>query len=439
MALVLRNELVGNREQHALAGYGMEGRAVYDYLKDRPDVDITILDENPVDIPDHVDHQFGPTVFNNVLEYDVVWRTAGLNPKKLRTSGTMWSMTREFLAQCPAPIIGVTGSKGKGTTASVLHQILTHHGYTSHLLGNIGVPALSVLPTIKSEDVVVFELSSFQLWDVTESPTIAVILMIEPDHLDVHADMDEYVQAKSNIARWQSETDITISHPDNKFTAQAARPGIGRKLHYLDDQTGHERGGSLWYGETEIMPIANLPLPGTHNIENVAAAVTAAWQFGAQDPLQIAAGIKAFHGLPHRLQVVAEKNGIRYVDDSIATTPTAARAGITSFNGPKVIILGGSSKGADYDSLAQAVSDEAVVHALLIGDTAPDISAALQRVGYSAHTSLTTGDMETIIAKAETYLPDGGTILLSPGCASFGLFTNYVDRGEKFAVAAQAR
>ncbi|HEX9594532.1 MAG TPA: Mur ligase family protein, partial [Candidatus Saccharimonadales bacterium] len=200
-------------EQHlraAIAGFDMEGRATYEYLSLRPGVDITVLDERDVDVPSGVTKITGPDVFSSKLDFDQVWRTPGLSPFKLQTDGEVTSGTIAFFNLCPAPIIGVTGTKGKGTTASLIAAILEESKKTVHLVGNIGQPALSVLPDIKPEDIVVFELSSFQLWDIKSSPQVAVVLMIEPDHLDVHKDLADYLQAKSNIARWQGPDDKVI-------------------------------------------------------------------------------------------------------------------------------------------------------------------------------------------------------------------------------------
>lgn len=420
----------GQLRRVAIAGFDVEGKATYDYLKDQPDVAITILDEKPVAVPPGVAANLGKQVFDGILDFDEIWRTPGLAPRRLHTSGEVTSGTIEFFKRCPAPIIGITGSKGKGTTATLTANILERSGQTVHLVGNIGQPALRKLPVVKSRDVVVFELSSFQLWDLAASPQVAVVVMVEPDHLDVHASLSEYLTAKSNIARWQSTDDVVIFAGDNELSQKVASPGLGRKLPLMSPPAAWLKDDWLMMDNAAICSVSDFGLPGVHNHLNIAAAVTAAWQF-AQDPSAAASAIKEFKGLPHRLQLIATKNKLSFVDDSISTTPSAAIAAIKAFPGPKAIILGGSDKGANFDELAVELSAQDGAKAVLVGQTAPKIQQALDKAGFKDYDRV-AGGMSEIVQAAIKMLGGAGTVLLSPACASFDMFKDYQDRAEKF-------
>lgn len=425
-----------DRQQVAIAGFDVEGQATYRYLKTRGEVDLTILDEREVKVPEGVAAKLGPEVFNQRLEFDQIWRTPGLAPRKLNTEAEITSGTKEFFARCPAPIIGVTGSKGKGTTASLIHSIFTQAGRRSHLVGNIGQPALDVLPTIKAEDVVVYELSSFQLWDLERSPGVAVVLMVEPEHLDVHSDLDDYVKAKQNIARWQSPDDLVIHHPTNQLSLRVAKVGLGRKAAFLTADAAYIENDKLLINEQFICTTDEFGLLGPHNHENIAAAVSAAWQF-VDDVKATVQAVKTFKGLEHRLQIIAETGGVTYIDDSIATTPSASQAAIAAFDRPKLVILGGSDKGSSYDELAATIAgDSTVKQVLLMGDTADQLAQSLDRAGFNNYEKI-SGDMDSIVNRASTLAAAGDVVLLSPACASFDRYRNYQDRAEQFIDAVK--
>lgn len=400
----------------AIAGFGVEGKANYEHWRERGEV--TIVDERDSldDAPDGVATILGREAFGKLDGFDLVVRTAGLAPRKITTDGKIWSATNEFFANCPAPIIGVTGTKGKGTTCSLIASILRAAGRTVHLVGNIGQPALDVLADITPDDIVVYELSSFQLWDLEKSPHIAVVLPIEPDHLDVHADMDEYVAAKAHIATHQTPDDVVIYHQSNRFAQHIAQQSAGELVAYpfaIDEFVG------------------SLRIPGPHNIENAAAAIAVARRY-AIDEAAIKQGLNSFSGLPHRLKFVAEKNGVAYYDDSIATTPGSTIAAIDSFTQPKVLILGGSSKGADYTDVVElaAATDTKVI---AIGQTGADIAALCPKLGVIVQR--VEGDMSQVVEAADEIAHDGDVVILSPASASFDQYRNYADRGDQFIAA----
>lgn len=422
----------------AIAGYGVEGRSNYDYFKDKGFV--TIVDERSrlEDVPLNVATITGAGTFSRLQDFDIVVRTAGLAPRKIVTNGRIWSASNEFFAQCPALIIGVTGTKGKGTTCSLIASLLRAGGHTVHLVGNIGLPALSILPQIQPDDIVVYELSSFQLWDLEYSPHVAVVLMIEPDHLDIHADMDEYVNAKANIRRHQHPDDICWYNASNQYskiiadsssegrTAPFGVSGVNGSV-YIEN-------GVFWIGEQEICSTDAVVLPGKHNLENACAAISAALPY-MHEMSAVEAGLRSFTGLPHRLKYVREVNGVRYYDDSIATTPGSALAAIRSFEQPKMLILGGRWKHAEYNDLIEQCAATGT-KIIAIGETREMIQKLAEF--YKADCiSLSTKSMNEIVYKAAQNAEPGSVVMLSPAASSFDMFKDYQDRGKQFVKAVE--
>lgn len=421
----------------AIAGYGIEGKANLEYWRALGH-DITVVDERHElsDLSPDVPSILGPGSFENLSDFDMVVRTAGLAPTRIKTNGVIWSATNEFFEKCPADIIGVTGTKGKGTTASLIASILRAAGKTVHLVGNIGVPALEVLPQIQQQDIVVYELSSFQLWDIKKSPHIAVVLMIEPDHLDVHANLKDYIDAKANIIRYQSTEDTAIYLSSaSSYTEGIVEVSKGQKIPYPDQRYAHVVDADFWYGEQYLCPIDVLKLPGKHNVENTCAAITAIYRY-TQDADAIAEGIQTFEGLPHRLKLVDEFTGVRYYDDSISTTPGSAMAAIDSFEEPKLLILGGKDKGSDYSELISRCKST-TTHVLSIGANGQSIAELCKQNGVTV-TELSGKNMGEIVQTAASLAVPGNVVVLSPAAASFDMFKSYSDRGDHFVAAVKA-
>lgn len=422
----------------AIAGYGLEGESNYRYWAADPNNSVTIADQKQPDrtVPAGAPTIIGEDAMEKLGDFDMVIRSAGLAPRKIKTNGKIWSATNEFFAKCPAVIIGITGSKGKGTTASLVASILTEVDKKVWLLGNIGTPSLDVLGQIKSDDIVVYELSSFQLWDLVKSPHIAVVLFIEQEHLDVHIDMAEYIDAKVNITKYQTTDDILIYNRSNQYAKSIADDSRAMLVGYTDAKTAHIENECFYYGEQKICSINSLQIIGKHNFDNACAAIDAIWGI-TKDIEAIERGLRAFTGLPHRLQFVREVDGVKYYDDSIATTPSSAIAALKSFDGSKVIILGGSSKGSDFTDLAQELTRQDV-QAILIGDEAEKIASACRMAGFSNFEIMDGPTATKIVERARALSKPGSVVLLSPASASFGLFKNYVDRGDQFEAAVKA-
>lgn len=417
----------------AIAGFGLEGISNFNYWS-KLGADITIFDEKQPtqEVPAGVSIVVGQDTFTKINGFDLVIRTAGLRPDKIKTDDRVWSSTNEFFEKCPAPIIGVTGTKGKGTTASLIAQMLSNDEKNVHLLGNIGVPALDILPTIKSDDIVVFELSSFQLWDLTRSPETAVVLMIEPEHQDVHSSMEEYVNAKSNIAKFQTEDDLIIYHPNNPFSAKVAENSKARKMQYMKPSGAYVIGGQIVIGDIAVALSQEVGLIGEHNLENICAAITAAWRY-TKNITAIQSAIKTFKGLPNRLEFVKEVRGVKFYNDSYSSAPGATIAAIKSFSEPEVLICGGFDRGLDYSELALSISlQKNIKKVLLMGQTKTSIADHLAKVGFLNFELLDGNDFKGFIQIAKDAAEPGDIVVLSPGCASFDMFKDFNDRGNQF-------
>ena len=422
----------------AIAGYGQEGKSSYKYWSADPKNELTVFDENKIDQmePDGVFAIIGSDAFSQLNGYDLVIRTAGLAPSKIVTDGKIWSATNEFFAKCPAPIIGVTGTKGKGTTASLIASIFEAAGKKVWLLGNIGTPSLDALGEIKADDIVVYELSSFQLWDLESSPHIAVVLLIEPDHLNVHTDFGDYVDAKSNIRRFQKSGDLCVFNPANELSLQIANVSSeGKAVRYAvpDDGGVYVKEDAFYENEHKICSIDALQLIGNHNVENACAALTVARFYKLTDT-DIESGLRKFQGLPHRIEFIREIDGVKYYNDSFSSAPSATIAAIKSFEQPEILILGGIDKGADFSELADAIANQNNIKSVIImGEIRHKLAETIKQVSPSLQvetTDLTT--LQPIIELAKSYARSGDVVVMSPGCASFDMFINFYDRGNQF-------
>lgn len=423
----------------AIAGYGAEGKANYRYYKALGHT-LTIVDEREAvdDLPLDAAVNLGPTALDDLRQFDIVIRTPSLPPSKLATAKKIWSGTNEFFARCPAPIIGVTGTKGKGTTCSLVAAILKNTGKTVHLVGNIGLPALEVLDKVQKGDIVIYELSSFQLWDTEISPHIAVVLMVEPDHLNVHADFDDYVRAKANIARHQQPNDVVIYHPTDPRSARIAHESVAEhKQRYLTPEAAYVDSKNIIIAQQIICPTSEVGLMGEYNLQNVCAAISACWWI-THDREAIAQAARDFKGLEHHLEFVAKKQGVLYYNDSFSSAPTATMGAITAFKTPIILIIGGYDKGVDFAPLAQKIqANEHIKHVLAIGAVRKRLGAALKQAGFHKFELLDAQDMSTIVKRAVSIAQAGDVVLLSPGCASFDMFKNFSQRGQLFQQAVK--
>ncbi|MCW1908790.1 MAG: UDP-N-acetylmuramoyl-L-alanine--D-glutamate ligase [Candidatus Saccharibacteria bacterium] len=427
----------------AIVGYGVEGVASAKHWQ-ALGAHVTICDQSEaLELPSEYHRQLGTAYLNSLDQFDIIVRSAGIHPRLILAENPgvkdkITTSVQEFFEKCPSKnTIGVTGTKGKGTTSTLIAKMLEKSGKKVHLGGNIGIAPLELLPGIQADDYVVLELSSFQLEDFKgPSPHIAVCVMVAPEHLNWHADMDEYLAAKSQLFAHQSSDDTAIYFEDDEFSTAIAAHSPGKRIPYYQLPGALVDNDTITIDGTTICSVDDVALKGRHNWQNICAAVTAVWQV-TKDQAAIASVISSFTGLEHRLELVRTLQGVSYYDDSFATTPETATAALEAFSEPKVVILGGSDKGVSLEPLAEAVTTNNVKHVLAIGDMGPVIADYLRQRNYTAITEgLTT--MVDMVQAAQKLAKDGDVVLLSTGCASFGLFKDYKDRGNQFKAAVQA-
>ena len=441
----------------ALLGLGVENQALGRWLAARGlafavcDADPARRLEGPPWKEAVREWRLGPGCFDRLDDFDLLFRSPGIPARRpeldrARLKGAaLSSQTDLFLQLCPAPVVGVTGTKGKGTTASLLDSILRQAPGLSHRLGgNIGVPPIGFLDDLTAAEVVVLELSSFQLQDLDRSPGGAVVLPVTRDHLDYHADRREYVEAKASICSRQAAGGWVVSSADDATAGEIAARSPGRAFGFRaggpleGDGCWSEAGEIRWRegGRVETLAsVGDLRLRGRHNLANACAAAAAARLCGAP-AAAVGPGLSALEGLPHRLEEVGERGGILFVNDSLATTPEAAAAGLEAYAGrPVVLIAGGSSKSARFESLGAAIARSAAA-LVTLGEEGAAIAAAARAAGFRGPVAGDCASMEAAVQRAAELAAAGGVVLLSPGCASFGMFTGYAARGEAFRAAA---
>ena len=376
------------------------------------------------------------------LEVTLILRTPGMKPylpefEQARRRGIPVTSEMElFLQFCPAPVYAVTGSDGKTTTTTVIAGLLKAAGKTVHVGGNIGRPLLPELDTVQPQDAVVVELSSFQLTGMTQSPHVAVVTNIAPNHLDWHTDMQEYVDAKRNLIAYQTAADRAVLNADNAYTAAFAAEAPG-DTYTFSRRAPQQKGawlndhGDLCYtagGKTTVvMQASDIKIPGVHNIENYLAAIAAVWS--EVPPAVIRAFAQEFGGVAHRCELVRTLHGVRYYNDSIGSSPSRTIAGLEAFDRPVILIAGGYDKHIPYAPLGP-VAARTVKTAILLGATADAIEASIR--ACSDLPIVRVNSMEQAVETAHKLATDGDIVFLSPASASFDMYKNFEQRGEHF-------
>lgn len=401
----------------AILGYGKEGKAAERYFGRRGD-EVKIFDNFTEAELDKIDFS----------EFDMVLRSPSVRPRE-----GFSSVTRYFFEHVKVPIIGVTGTKGKGTTCSLIAAILRALGRKVYLVGNIGNPAIDVLDEIRAGDAVVYEMSSFQLWDLEKSPEVAVVLRIEADHLNVHRDFEDYVGAKGHIAKFQKPEDKLVYFRDNEWSAGIA------KLSRAERKEAYP----LTEKSAELKELlAALAVPGEHNKENAEAALLAVAEYlgvGLDELVRenydaIKTALAGFKGLPHHIEFVRELDGVEYYDDSFSASYPSLEVAVKAFAGrPVVLIAGGKDRGLDLTPIKKAIfGAENLAKVMLMGETSKKLAENEDESKYILVSSLAEAVEK---ARAEAELIDADrrpVVLLSPGAASFDMFKDFYDRGEQF-------
>jgi UDP-N-acetylmuramoylalanine--D-glutamate ligase len=418
----------------AILGFGKEGQSAYRYF-DKPENEIFIHDNNlDVELPEDVESVLGEDAFINLdsYKYDLLVRSPGLRLSEETISTQITTPTNEFFKACKAEIIGVTGTKGKGTTCTLISEILIETGRKVHLLGNIGAPALDELDSIDKDDLVVYEMSSFQLFDIQKSPHVAVCLMVTEDHLDWHKDLNEYHEAKRNIFSHQNSSDVAVYFAGNEVSKDLASSSkASTKYSYGQSGDVYVKDDKIFAFNKLIADTEIIKLPGRHNLENICAAIAAVWVY-TQDDKAIQKVLSTFIGLPYHIEHISSKDGIDYYNDSFSTNPSAAIAAVESFDRPQVLFLGGFDKNVNFNILAEVIKKHKMRQIITFAQTGARIKDVLTDHGIENVEFIDSDDFETIIKSGIKYVKSGDVVVFSPACASFGMFTDYKSRGEKF-------
>ena len=433
----------------AVIGVGVSNRPLIALLLSHG-ADVTACDRKP-DLGEYGDElrqkgcqlQLGDGYLDGLTQ-DVIFRTPGVRPDlpqfaaAVERGARLTSEMEAFFEVCPCPKIAVTGSDGKTTTTTIIAKLLEAAGKRVHLGGNIGRPLLSDTPDIRPDDIAVLELSSFQLMTMDKSPEIAVVTNISPNHLDVHKDYAEYISAKENIFTHQNASNLAVFNADNAVTLEESSRAPGRVR--LFSRRGEVPDGIFLRGqdivsrhdgqERVVMTAADIRLPGVHNVENYMAAVAAVDGLVLDEIIRSFA--REFAGVEHRIELFRTRNGVRWYNDSIASSPSRTIAGLRSFPEKVILIAGGKDKGISYKELGPVVNDH-VKYLILCGATAGVIRESVEAAeNYDGLPIVEVPDYPSAVRTADSAAKPGDVVILSPASTSFDRFANFMERGNVF-------
>lgn len=439
----------------AIIGLGISNIPLIDYLHNLG-TKIMLFNNKPIDTLGNsvldkiyeykIEYSFGENYLSKLKGFDVIFRTPSCRPdlpeiqEEIERGAILTSEIELVLKLSPGKTIGITGSDGKTTTTSLIYEILKEENLNCYLGGNIGIPLFTKIAEMKPEDYIVLELSSFQLMNMDVSPDIAVVTNVTPNHLDIHKSYEEYIEAKANIFRYQGENNLLILNYDNETTRKFAKASKSKVIYFSSKQK-LDNGLILDNGiikecenglRRHIINTKNIKLRGIHNSENICAAIAATSKIVSIES-QIRA-ISKFTGVNHRLEFVKEINGAKWYNDSIASSPTRTIAGLNSFEENIILIAGGYDKHLDYKPLALPIIKK-VSKLILLGQTSDKIYQAVKELLEVNEKELDIFKVESLeeaISKAKEISKKGDVVLFSPASASFDMFKNFEERGNKF-------
>ena len=421
----------------AIIGLGVSNMPLLDYFKDI-DCEVSIFSEKNIDV-DLSMYNYnvyeGDNCLDNLVGFDIIFRSPSCLPNRKEILAEkergcyVTTEVEEVIKLSPAKIIGITGSDGKTTTTTLIDLVLRTNGYNTYLGGNIGTPLFTKIKDMKEDDVVVLELSSFQLMNMEVSPSISVITNISPNHLDIHGSYEEYINAKTNI--YKNSDGVLVINGDNEITKNLEST---REIRYFSryNKTNafYVSDGMIYFNGESVFDTSRLHIRGIHNYENICACMSALYDMVDIDKSFDA--IAKFAGVEHRLEFVREINGVKWYNDSVSSSPTRTIAGLNSYNEEIVLIAGGYDKNLDYTPVARPILDKVKV-LILFGNTKNKIYDAVMKEKTNEDIEIYVCDtLEEVVNKAYENSKEGQVVLFSPASASFDMFKNFADRGIRF-------
>lgn len=446
-----------NNKKMAIIGLGTSNIPLIEYFINTKSIvsvfdnrEIEKLDEKVVELIKkyNLKYYLGEGNLKHLVGFDYIFRSPSCRPdtpeivEAVRNGAILTSEIEKVLELTPSTVIGITGSDGKTTTTTLTYELLKNNGYKCFLGGNIGTPLFTQIKDMRPEDYVVLELSSFQLMDMKISPKIAIVTNITPNHLNVHKDYQEYIDSKKNIFLHQKEGDLLIINYDNEITKDFIKDAKGKVIYFSHKEVLNN---GFCFDESDktiklcdngirkhLVKQKNMKLRGEHNCENACAAIAATYELISEESMINT--IENFGGVEHRLEFIREINGVKWFNDSIGTSPTRTIAGLNSFDEKIVLIAGGYDKHLDYTPIAKPIIEN-VSKLILMGATADKIENAVREELQKQNKTMPIyrcNTLNEVIEKANAVAEVGEVVLFSPASASFDLFRNFEERGNKF-------